>query len=75
MYVPGSGTGISTCSTLLRRSALPPVVEAPPENTFPRNVPEGPATVRSRSFTSRAAVQEAGMPIMGAAGGESGVAG
>src|SRR6185503_12157827 len=51
VYVPAAGAWIYTFSTLLRRSAVPPVALQPPAKTFPRKVPLGPLTVRSRSLT------------------------
>src|SRR4029078_913446 len=40
-----------TCSRVFLRSAVPPVAEAPPEKTLPRQtVPVGPVTIRSRSL-------------------------
>src|SRR5215470_4794748 len=50
VYVPAAGALSVTCSTLLRRSAEPPVVDWLFENTLPRNVPDGPETWRSRSL-------------------------
>src|ERR1043165_3717632 len=50
VYVPAAGARIVACSTLLRRSAAPPVVDWLLANTLPRNVPDGPDTVRSRSL-------------------------
>src|SRR5439155_15176396 len=50
VYVPAAGVSSVTCSTLLRRSAAPPVVDWLFANTLPRKVPDGPETWRSRSL-------------------------
>src|SRR5688572_16578957 len=55
VYVPATGAASRTCSTLLRRSALPPVVDWPLAKTLPRKVPLGPTTSRSRSLLRLAA--------------------
>src|SRR5262249_13264363 len=51
VYTPGAGAPSSTCSMVLLRAALPPVVDCQAGSRVPRNVPEGPVTSRSRSFS------------------------
>src|SRR3954462_1712820 len=42
VYTPAAGLARSTCSRVFLRSAVPPVAEAPPEKTLPRQtVPVG----------------------------------
>ena len=41
----------ATGEELPHRNGVPPVVETPPENTLPLNVPPGPETSRSKSLT------------------------
>ena len=51
VQVPVPGLARKTCSSVLRRSAAPPVLDWPPAKTLPSQVaPPGPLTARSRSL-------------------------